>query len=118
MEIIVKESEDVVIGDRTYRYAPSGNQYNYVGPDGERYRKHDNGGGLVGADTVVWDVVHVGPQCRVFGGAELHGAVRLTGGAQVGGTVRAVGHVTFAGHGELITGSYVGPCIVTMPKAA
>ncbi len=112
------QSNDLVIGGQTYRYVPNGTFYNYVGPNDERYRRHDDGGGLVGEDALVWEIVHVGPQCRVFGKAELHGAVRLIGDVQVGGTVKAIGHVTFAGQGELTTGSYMGPCIVTLPRTA
>lgn len=110
------QTQDIVIGNQTYRHIPNGTQYNYVGPDGERYRKHENGGGLVGEYAVVWDIVHVGPQCRVFGGAELRGAGNVTGRAQVGGTVKSFGHVTFAKDAYVTVGEFFGEQIITEPK--
>lgn len=108
---------EFVIGGITYRHEPDGTEYQYIGPDNVRYRKHRNGGGLVAASATVEDTVYVGPVARVFGNATLRDRVRLTGRAQVGGMVHASGDVTFAGRIPTTEGEYGGKRIV-MRKSA
>lgn len=100
-----EKNEDVVIDGVTYRYVVGVHgSYQYRGPDGAWYRKHKNGGGLVGQDANVEPSVYVGAGSRVFGTARLRDAVRLTGRAQVGGMVDAEGTGTFYGSTYLTGG--------------
>jgi hypothetical protein len=104
--------KDLVIGGGRYSYRPDGTAFSYLGPDGIRYRRHENGGGLVAQSAPVAPTVHVGPATRVFGGAELTGGVRLTGRAEVGGTVRASGSVVFCGQTLVTEGDFGGSRII------
>jgi hypothetical protein len=114
-----RHDADVIICGKTYRYQPNGTGYCYMGPDNLRYRRHANGGGLVGQYAIVWDIVSVGPNCLVFGGANLRGGVVLKDSAQVGGTVRATGHVTFAEQAFVTEGEFssLHGLLVTEPHA-
>jgi Fe-S oxidoreductase len=104
--------EDLVVGGETYRYRPDDNAFPYLGPDGERYRRHENGGGLVARGARVAPTVHVGPLTRVFGNADLGDRVRLTGRAQVGGSVRATGSVIFCAQVRVTKGEFGGSGII------
>jgi hypothetical protein len=103
---------DLVIGGSSYQYLPNGTEFPYLGPDGTRYRQHENGGGLVAQGSQVAASVHVGPLTRVFGTAELSQSVRLTGRAEVGGTVKACGSVVFCGQTLVTDGTFSGSRIV------
>ena len=104
--------EDRVISGETYRYRPDGGAFSYLGPDGARYRQHENGGGLVARSAHVAPTVHVGPLARVFGSADLADRVRLTGRAQVGGRVRASGSVVFCAQVVVTDGVFSGSGII------
>jgi Fe-S oxidoreductase len=108
----IMSGNDLLIGGRSYPYRPNGTDFPYLGPDGTRYRRHPNGGGLVAQSAKVAPTVHVGPLNRVFGTAELQDAVRLTGRAEVGGTVHARGSVVFCGRTLLTEGDFSGSRIV------
>jgi Fe-S oxidoreductase len=108
----VMSGDDLVVGGVRYRYSPDGTEFSYLGPDGVRYRRHENGGGLVARTALVAPTVHVGPVTRVFGRAELSDNVRLTGRAEVGGSVRASGSVVFCGRTWLTEGKFSGSRIV------
>jgi hypothetical protein len=104
--------KELVIGGNAYAFVAEGEEFPYRGPDGTRYRRHINGGGLVAQGARVAPTVHVGPLSRVFGAAELSGRVRLTGRAEVGGTLRASGSVVFCGDTLLTEGEFAGARIV------
>ncbi len=108
----VMTGEELVIGGNSYQYLPDGTEFPYLGPDGVRYRQHENGGGLVARGAEVAPTVHVGPLTRVFGTARLSDTVRLTGRAEVGGTVRASGSVVFCGQTLLTGGEFGGSRII------
>jgi Fe-S oxidoreductase len=103
---------EVIIGELVYRDTRDGSDFPYVGPDGARYRRHANGGGLVAQTARVAATVHVGPLNRVFGDADLSENVRLTGRAEVGGSVQAEGSVVFCGRTLVIDGCFSGTRIV------
>jgi Fe-S oxidoreductase len=108
--------KDVVIGGSVYRRVSGAGEFAYLGPDGVRYRRHDNGGGLVAESAQVAPTVHVGPLNRVFGMAELSDHVRLTGHAEVGGTVHACGSVVFCADTFVTDGDFTGGGIVKHPR--
>jgi hypothetical protein len=108
----VMTGKELVIGGNAYAFVAEGEEFPYRGPDGTRYRRHINGGGLVAQGARVAPTVHVGPLSRVFGTAELSGRVRLTGRAEVGGTLRASGSVVFCGDTLLTEGEFAGARIV------
>jgi hypothetical protein len=108
----VMSEDEPLVGGVLYRYRPDGTEFPYVGPDSSRYRRHENGGGLVARTARVAPTVHVGPLSRVFGNAELSDRVRLTGRAEVGGTARATGSVVFCGHTWVTEGEFSGARIV------
>jgi hypothetical protein len=110
----VMTARDLVIAGQRYRYLPDGTGFDYLGSDAVRYRRHENGGGLVARTARVAPTVHVGPVNRVFGSADLADSVRLTGWAEVGGTVRASGSVVFCGRTYLTEGEFSGSRIVRL----
>jgi hypothetical protein len=113
----VMSEGDRLVGGVRYLYRPDGTGFSYVGPDATRYRRHENGGGLVARTARVAPTVHVGPASRVFGDAELSDRVRLTGRAEVGGAVRASGSVVFCGHTLVTEGEFSGSRIVKRERS-
>lgn len=104
--------ETLTVNGKEYRYDPKGTESDYVGEDGVRYRRHQNGGGLVAETAYADATTHIGPQTRLFGSARLTNKVRLTGCAQVGGNVIANDRVTFGGNAYVTEGIYEGPKII------
>jgi heterodisulfide reductase subunit B len=112
----VMPAQDLVIGGSRYSYRPDGTEFPWEGPDGTRYRRQENGGGLVARGAQVAPTVHVGAASRVFGDAVLTGNVRLTGRSAVGGSVKASGSVVFCGHTCLTEGEFSGSRIVKQDR--